>query len=186
MDFGSKPLPHLDGGVDRFGRNRPPIWTKLYGHIARLGANPLDFIRAQFVGGRRPGIRELLAPVAAIRWQEQVSGHAAQRLAVRISNEFSSFRTAAMTMMLANGWSEARAVCYALTDTTTCRASSLLRFCLARRAGLLDIATHYQAAAEVELLLEFSEVAQVLGELLPADLHNKVATEMSSFAQHGV
>ncbi len=150
--YGEREMARWDGGEDSFGVNHQRIWPRIVAHIARIGANPIQYIVAQFHKVRRdrlPLPNQLLGDAAVDRWSVYV------RLAVtdlrqQLKWEMDSVNGKVLTLQNGLKWPRERAIRYALYNVREVQATALLRYCLAVDFGVADIAEHYHEQALAE------------------------------------
>lgn len=144
-----EPGPRWDGGLDRYGTNRKPVWPKLARFFVERGIEPLAYMKAQFwqaTSGRKPLPNAMTSPAALAiyeRYKKQIEGDLGRLLVWEIG----SIRSEMLPVQDALNWPYISALSWALNNDRTVKASPLVRYCLAVEYGLGDIAESYHDCA---------------------------------------
>lgn len=171
--YGESRMPEWDGsdGSDhRFGKRTKAVWPKIADAVARLGADPLGYIQAQFntaTGRQIPRPNQLYGPVAAAAWKKYLDV-AEERARREITAEDNQIRVLASPLVQKLGWAPARALTYALADTR-CDASPLLKLCVAHEHGV-RLPEAVREAAVVQYIFQAGLYDRLLGSRIPQDL----------------
>ncbi len=181
-DYGRKPMPYWDGGdMDEsgYGTRKRSVWPKIAAVIIQHDADPLQYIRAQFIGVRRaepPRPNTLYNEQALTRWRTY-SYHAKERLRQQVASDWNQIRTNVLPFTVNLKWDERSALDYVLRDPK-CGASSLARYCAAV-AESLPIATAFRERALLQYMFQMANYDDLLGDMLPQELKDE-ARELKS------
>ena len=179
LDYGTRPMPQWDGGTDAFGRITAAIWPKVAQRLITLGADPVEYIRAQFWAkrdGRTVTPTYLLGPQAATRWEEY-RDKARRDVKSQLLAECTSVQVAFVTLVSAAGWPADEAMTFALQDTIKVQAGPLCRYCLAVAAGLPEAAARHRERAVLQYVFQQRLYDEIWSDFVPESLR-AAATEL--------
>lgn len=154
-DYGQEPMSHWDGGVDRFGKRHKSVWPRIARLVLTVDADPLQYVLSQFCGAdpRRPPLpNTLLGEAAQTRYRTYCLG-SDERMARQLQYEMLSVN-ACFLPLCQSGWESVRAMRYALCNSDVVTASKLLRYCVAVRESLPDIAERFHADALTQYVFQ--------------------------------
>jgi len=171
--YGKRAMAKWDGGVDKFGNNHTtPVWPALAAHIAGVGADPLEYIVAQFKhsrSDRAPLPNQMSNQKATDKWAS-ANKHAAPRLRDMITRELNSIDGMASLLVAELEWDKTRAMRYALKDTSDVVAGDVVRYCLATACKFDDISERYYEQAVVDYTFQKRLYDQVWIDSIPVSL----------------
>jgi hypothetical protein len=176
MDYGHEPMPSWDGGETAFGRNCRPIWPRIAERILAIGADPANFIRAQFwsrYGNTRPpSPTYLLSSEAEARYGVYL--RQAPAYARRAHDaDLRSIQTEILLLVSELGWDNRRAVRYALLNRLPVQASALSRYCLAVSENLPEVAVHFHDQALLQYVFQQDVIDVAWGAHIPPSLREE-------------
>jgi len=177
--YGKEPMPYWDGGVNKHGTRRQPIWPKVAENILRLNADPLEFIRAQFSTLNNPTQfpkpNMLYNDDAVYRWQVYRDS-ALRNLRQRVASELNQIRIESMPLVVNMKWSQQKAITYVLRSRS-CSVSPLVRYCVCVSEGLDSLAQVFRSHAILQYMFQMADYDVLLGDKVPALLRTD-ATEL--------
>lgn len=157
--YGTSVMPQWDGGETRFGALRAAVWPKVVYTILELGADPAQFIRAQFKNltnpTRYPAPNKLYNKAAKLCWaryRETIKW----TIQIEVESDLNQVTINMVSLLEGLGWPESKALDYVLRDQLTVRVSPLIRYCLARAAEL-PIAAVFKEQALLQYMFQMSE-----------------------------
>lgn len=170
-DYGKTEIPAWDGDpTGKTGRRTQNVWPKIAQTIVSVGADPFQFIRAQFYNVRRskpPTPNQIFNAAAIARW-EQFRLHARKELEQRVESDINQLQVHMLPLMVNLKWDRSKALNYAIRDQT-CGASHLVRYCFAFEAQL-PIAAELMERALLQYMFQVSDYDELLGARIPAEL----------------
>jgi hypothetical protein len=172
-DYGLKPMPRWDGGETADGRRCKSVWPQVATTIVRCGADPLNFIHAQFtgvIGGKVPRPNQLHNEAAVMRWENQKETEKEQTKN-RIASDLNQISLRMMPLVTNLRWDKAKALNYVLRDQN-CAISPLVRYCAAVKASL-PIAEQLREHALCQYFVLAATYDQVLGNHIPQELRTE-------------
>lgn len=177
-DYGVNPMPQWDGGTgeNAYGRrnNSQPIWPRIAETILRVGADPVDFIRAQFHGRdnvRPPAPNQCLGETAIQVWRTfSIDRRPLDECRREIENDRRSFNGVILAYTKNARWPAEKALRLALGDSTVNYATPLFRYCAAVAGGQADFADFYFERALLQLLFKTDAYLEVYGNIIPGTL----------------
>lgn len=167
-DYGEEPLVRWDGGVDQFGKTHKPVWPKIAAEIIKLGADPLQYVRAHFLMSSRnqaPYPNQLYGE-KAIRIWEQFQETQKELVRNQVESDENQLRVAVLPFTVTLHWELKRALRYVLCDHTK-NITPLTRYCTAVRESLPDVADRYFENALIQYMFQMSEYDAVM--VVPAE-----------------
>ena len=167
-DYGKGSLPY-DGGVDRWGRNhKDGEWPKLARHLVFLEADPLVYMQAQFYGtpagaldGWVPTPNSMRGAKAVLRYQHYVAG--AERTAHNLLQHGLASIAAHVVPWQTSGMPYHAALRLALFNVSQVTACPLVRYCVAKQEGVVDVAECYRRKALMQYVFQQRVFDEVLG-----------------------
>jgi hypothetical protein len=172
LEYGKQGMERWDGGQDKNGRLHKPVWPKLAKHIVNLGADPAQYIQAQFNNARKdrlPLPNQLMSPRAVSCW-ERHTRDAPKALADRLEREMAAIFGSTRTLCDSLKWPLTRALRYSLLDVKGVAASVFVRYCCAVETGYDDIADTFRERAVVDYVFQRSLYDRVWSENIPASV----------------
>lgn len=156
--YGRDKMAAWDGGEDKFGTTRRPIWPRVAQTILAIGADPVEFIRAQFwakqrMTGKPPAPNYLLSPEAHARWDEYRT-YARDTVRRRLKADENAIRNGVQPLMLLLGWPRQDAYRYVVRDTRGVSASALYRYAVTLREGLAEDSAGIHDAALLQYVFQ--------------------------------
>jgi hypothetical protein len=144
-----------------------------------LGADPLDYISAQFSGQEKsdsPPPKMLLSERAAEVWRCYVADSRLIEKAIRnLENEHISMRGTVLSFTMGAQWPYLRALRFALGNSWQVSATRLTRYCLAVNTGQHDFADFYHEPALLQYVVRQKESEAAYGTLIPEALRLEAA-----------
>jgi len=174
-EYGRKHMPRWDGGETAHGSTHRPVWPRIAAVIVAQDADPLQFIRAQFVGVRRatpPRPNQLYNEEAVARWQNY-RFKAQQNLERQVASDLNQIKVHVLPFTVNLGWDYRTALAYVLKDRR-CGASSLVRYCAAV-AESLPIAAAFRERALLQYMFQMADYDSLLGNKVPQELRAEAA-----------
>jgi len=171
-DYGRAAMADWDGGTNRFGKKCSNIWPKIARTIVEVGADPVDYVQAQFwarQGMKAPAPNYLHSPEAIERWENYREPALAQVERQLIADENSVTRSVT-SLAHGMGWDHNRALTYTLKNTQMVQATALFRYCKAWSSGLNNISAYFQAAALVQYVFRQALYDAAWGDFVPESL----------------
>lgn len=168
-NYGESNMERWDGGTDDMGRHHQSVWPKVAKHILSIGADPVAYIVAQFTNVRKdrlPLPNALTGATAMTRWSKYQDS-AAKDLLCRLEWEKGSVEVCVCLKEKYSKWDTPKAVRYALYDRWDVQATDFVRYCLAVKHELFDIANIYFDKALVEYAFQKDLYDSVWAELIP-------------------
>lgn len=157
--YGVRPMPQWDGGENRFGTTRKPVWPKIVDTVIEIEADPVQFIRAQFKfvtnPSRYPAPNKLYNKDAKLCWaryRETIKS----TIQGEIESDLNQVTINMVSLVEGLNWTNRQALNYVLRDFTVCTVSPLVRFCLARAAEL-PIAATFKEHALLQYMFQMTE-----------------------------
>jgi hypothetical protein len=176
--YGTQSRLRWDGGEYAFGRRNTAAWPKLVQTIASVGANPLEFIRAQFYGRantRPPTPLQCTGEGAISIWRMFCSDrNLLDECQRERENDRRSFYGTMQTYMNGVGWSYDKALRFALGDTIAVYSTPLFRYCVAAANGQPEFADFYFERALLQFLFRYEEYTKVYADEIPVELKQAV------------
>jgi hypothetical protein len=156
--YGRSKMASWDGGENQFGTKRRPIWPKIAQAILAMGADPMEFTRAQFWAKQRmsnkpPAPNYLLSPEAQARWDEYQT-YARDSVRRRLKADENAIRNGVQPLMIVLGWPRQEAYKYVVRDTRRVSASALYRYVVTLREGLLEDSSSIHDAALLQYVFQ--------------------------------
>lgn len=174
-DYGLEPIPRWDGDPDgRSGTRHQNVWPRVAEAIITCGADPYQFIRAQFHQSKRakpPYPNQMYSDAAIANW-EQFRSRAKEFLQQQIASDFNQIQVHVLPLVVNLKWDDQKALNYVLRSQT-CGASSLIRYCQAV-AAQLPVAETFRERALVQYLFQTADYDDLLGDKIPAELREEV------------
>jgi hypothetical protein len=153
--------------------------------IAELGADPLEYIRAQFASGeyrrRPPRPNMLYSPAAEARWRELANENTVGGLQRQLESENISLSGIVASYVLGPGWPRERALRFVLSSPALARASAVLRYVLAVENGFDDVAKMFFDGAVLKYVFRKKDYDAVLGDRIPLSLRQEADRVRSQF-----
>lgn len=169
-NYGLRPMPEWDGGVNGFGTNKRAVWPKIAAVIVENDADPFTFIRAQFNGVRRsepPKPNQLYGTAAITRWQ-QFHFQAKEALRRSLASDQNQIKVHVLPFTVNLKWETRKALNYVLRDVK-CGASPLVRYCTAVREQL-PVADVFRERALLQYMFQMADYDELIGEDIPQEL----------------
>lgn len=178
MDYGKDPIPRWDGGYDAAtGRTyESSTWLKIAETVLQCGAEPFQFIRAQFYNGRRATTirpNQIHGEEAIARWTH-FREQSRQEVKQRIESDLNQIQVHVLPFTVNLKWEYTRALNYVLRDPSCC-VSALVRYCQATAASLPVAAAFYERAL-VQYMFQSADYDEFIGPQIPEQLRNDAAT----------
>lgn len=181
--YGTRRMPNWDGGVDHLGRSHGSVWLKIAKQVAILGADPVEYIRAQFSGATAAAIPKpncMYNDQAVSNWRNyhQI---AKERLQFRVRSDINQVHIHLLPLTCNLKWETRKAYDYVLRNKH-CTASPLIRYCVAV-ANELPIAGEFREAALLQYVFQMPGYDELLGERIPEELRQESQVLYSRLAQ---
>lgn len=172
-NYGANHMPRWDGGETADGRNCKSVWPKAALAILQCNADPLDYVRAQFVGtlGHQvPKPNQLYNAEAVNRWQQHAE-HKKEQIALKIASDHNQLKIQMIPLTVNLQWSTEKALNYVLRDPRS-GVSPVMLYCTAEKAALPIAAQLYDAALH-QYFVRAAEYDELLGDLIPERLRQE-------------
>lgn len=166
--YGETAMPAWDGGTTPFGARRKAVWPKIARTILQIGADPLEFIHAQFVAvptAHLPTPNQLLGDPAISKWNEHRES-VRQKLQDSTRSDFTQINLLVIPAMTVLKMSQYDATEYAIT-TNNPGISPLSRYCVAAHYSI-PVDNQLINAAMAQYFVQSDEYDSVLPLQLPA------------------
>lgn len=171
-DYGEKPMPVWDGGMDKTGRRYKPIWPVLARLAYENRVCPLEMIRAVFFrwkGDKPPTPRHIASRMGleAVRQFRADKARSLAQTALSQRRILAAELASALRVALAR-FTREQIITSVIMDRS--KASVLVKYCAAVACGALSLAWRLRHKAALEYLAYPEEWAKALDGYLPEDL----------------
>jgi hypothetical protein len=171
-NWGIQPIPMYDGGTNPWGRTYQPVWPKVAKRILELGADPVEYMRAQFMEVRVascvPLPTQLYGKAATDRYQRVRRDARAWLCSVR-EFEIAAIRTECAILQRV-GREPLRSMEMAIMNMASVQASPLMRYCVAAAHVMLLPQAHWRPAAMRQYAFRADDYDDAWGDIIPAEL----------------
>ena len=170
--YGEKYMSQWDGGETPQGRRATAVWPKIAEKLVQCGADPVDFIRAQFENAnwaRPPAPNSLLSEAAVDRWRTYKEG-AGEKLQRLIESDVNQVSLHVLPLTVTLKWPYKKALEHVLCNRSL-PVTPLIRYCFAVREELLDAAAQYREPALLQYVLQLDDYASLMADMIPPELH---------------
>jgi hypothetical protein len=172
-NYGHRPMPRWDGGVDAAGRRYKPVWYGIVRYALDNGVSPLALIRETFRSWRSntpPWPNMFINQAALSRARQAIGAYQDVRDNLRLSHDI--FRAAATTNHLVYKLDLERAAERALHDTYN-DLTALYRYCMGVRGEAADVVARFHDAALTEYILDKHAFDAAWGDMIPEALRRE-------------
>lgn len=175
-EYGKHPIPQWDGGENEFGtKYRTSVWPKIAVTLAKLGAEPWQYMDVQFrysAGIPRPN--QLLTDTAIERWAA-ARGDVDQRMREQLLRDSNQLQVGVTPIMKNLNWDENRAMRYVLANARLFGITPLFVYCTAVKYELEKIAAGIHQRALLQYLFESDGYSRIWGDFVPKALMDEAA-----------
>lgn len=176
-EYGTTRMKQWDGDPQgTTGRRSKNVWPKIAEAIVRCGADPFEYIRAQFFGMKRAGppAPNTLHNEQAIATWELFRAQSRRTVTHRIESDLNQIKVRVLPFIVNLKWDHNKALDYALRDQS-CGTSPLVRYCCAVEANL-PVASQFRERALLQYMFQMSDYDDVLGAKIPLELKEEATS----------
>ncbi len=171
VDYGSSHMDAWDGDpTGRSGSRKQNVWPRIAATIARCGADPFQFIRAQFFTiklAKVPTPNTFYSDAAVQRW-ELFRDQTKKDLQNQVESDMNQIQIHKLPFTVNLRWPENKALDYTLRNPA-CGASPLIRYCYAVAASL-PVAAEWHERALTQYMFQMSDYDAILQDRIPTQL----------------
>lgn len=183
--YGTRAMPQWDGDAEgKHGRRSTPVWPRIAHCILRTGADPYQFIRAQFFVSKssKPPAPNMMYSDAAVAKYAVFKDYARKEIEQRVGSADNQVFVHTLPLTKNLGWPYEKALDYVLRDETV-RITPLVRYCYAVAAGLA-IASQFREAALCQYVFQVPEYDAVLQQRIPGELRETAIRYRNHFVRN--